>query len=222
MKVFQIGAAGGVGRRLARLLTERGDEVTGMHRNPAQAETVRACGATALSGDLTVDSVGELAQKIDGHDAVVFSAGAHGTGMDQTSAIDGKGLEKAADAAALAGVRRFVLVSAFPEAWRDRETTEGFEHYVRVKKAADAYLARTDLDWLIVRPGTLLDEPGNGTVTAGLALEYGAVHRDDVAAFIGAALHETSLNRVIVELTSGPTPVAESVAHLASSTRRAH
>ena len=93
---------------------------------------------------------------------------------------------------------------------------------MRVKKAADAYLARTDLDWLIVRPGTLLDEPGNGTVTAGLALEYGAVHRDDVAAFIGAALHETSLNRVIVELTSGPTPVAESVVHLASSTRRAH
>jgi NAD(P)-dependent dehydrogenase (short-subunit alcohol dehydrogenase family) len=29
MRVFQIGAAGGVGRRLATLLTEHGDRVTG-------------------------------------------------------------------------------------------------------------------------------------------------------------------------------------------------
>jgi uncharacterized protein YbjT (DUF2867 family) len=34
VKVFVIGAAGGVGRRPAGLLTARGDEVTGMHRNP--------------------------------------------------------------------------------------------------------------------------------------------------------------------------------------------
>ena len=46
MKVFQIGAAGGVGRRLAGLLSERGDEVTGMHRSTAQADTIRATGAT--------------------------------------------------------------------------------------------------------------------------------------------------------------------------------
>ncbi|WP_227462852.1 MULTISPECIES: SDR family oxidoreductase [Nocardia] len=36
MKVFQIGAAGGVGRRLAQRLADRGDQVTGMHRNPEQ------------------------------------------------------------------------------------------------------------------------------------------------------------------------------------------
>ena len=81
--------------------------------------------------------------KFSGHDAVVFSAGAHGTGMDKTTAIDGRGLEKAADAAALVGVTRFVLVSVFPEAGRDRERSEGFEHYMRVKKAADVYLSHT-------------------------------------------------------------------------------
>ncbi|GII97464.1 NAD(P)H-binding protein [Sinosporangium siamense] len=215
MKVFLIGAAGGIGRRLTRLLAARGDLVTGMHRESAQAETVRAAGAAPLAGDLIYDSMEDLAQKFGGHDAVVFSAGAHGTGMDKTTAIDGWGLEKAAAAAAEAGVSRFVLVSAFPEAGRDRETTEGFEHYMKVKKAADAHLAGTDLDWLIVRPGTLLDEPGTGRVTAGPALEYGSVPRDDVAAFIDAALHEPALNRVIIELTTGDTPVAEAVARLA-------
>ncbi|MFI6865963.1 SDR family oxidoreductase [Nocardia sp. NPDC050406] len=224
MKVFQIGAAGGVGRRLARLLTDRGDEVTGMYRNPDQADTVRESGATPLSGDLIADSVDELAAKLSGHDVVVFSAGAHGTGMDKTTAIDGKGLEKAAEAAARAGVRRFVLVSVFPEAGRDRDTSEGFEHYMRVKKTADVYLTRTDLDWQIIRPGTLLNDPGTGRVTAGLAIEYGSVTRDDVAAFLAAALREPALDRGIIELTGGDTPIPKAVAHLAATLHptRAH
>ena len=144
----------------------------------------------------------------------MFSAGAHGTGADQTTLIDGKGLEKAAEAAAEAGVRRFLLVSAFPEAGRGADRGEGFEHYMRVKKSADAYLAITDLDWLIVRPGTLRDEPGDGLVRAGLAIEYGTVRRDNVAAFLAAALAQPALSRTIVELTDGSTPVVEAVAGL--------
>ncbi|MFI6478975.1 NAD(P)H-binding protein [Nonomuraea sp. NPDC050663] len=214
MKVFLIGSAGGVGRRLAKLLTDRGDQVTGMTRNPAQADTVAATGATPLAGDLIDDSTDELAAKLTGHDAVVFSAGAHGTGQDRTTLIDGKGLEKAADAAALAGVSRFVLVSVFPDAGRGRAVNEGFEHYMRVKKTADVYLVGTGLDWVIVRPGTLLDQPGTGRVTAGVAIEYGDVPRDDVAGFIAEALHEGSLSRVIVELTAGDTPIVEAVNRL--------
>jgi nucleoside-diphosphate-sugar epimerase len=217
MKVFQIGAAGGVGRRLAQLLTQRGDFVTGMHRGPAQGETVRAAGGTPVIGDLIADSVDDLAGKMRGHDAVVFSAGAHGTGQDKTTLIDGRGLQKAADAAALAGVARFVLVSVFPDALRDGTRSEGFEHYIKVKKTADVYLTRTGLDWLIVRPGTLLDTPGTGHITAGPAVEYGDVHRDDVAAFLDAALHAPALSRVIVELTSGDTPVADAVTRLAAA-----
>ncbi|MFJ1812337.1 MULTISPECIES: NAD(P)H-binding protein [unclassified Streptomyces] len=217
MKVFQIGAAGGVGRRLTQLLTARGDFVTGMHRGPAQGETVRAAGGTPVVGDLIADSVEDLVGKMRGHDAVVFSAGAHGTGQDKTTLIDGRGLQKAADAAALAGAARFVLVSVFPDALRDGTRSEGFEHYIKVKKTADVYLTRTDLDWLIVRPGTLLDTPGTGRVTAGPAVEYGDVHRDDVAAFLDAALHAPALSRVIVELTSGDTPVTDAVTRLAAA-----
>jgi uncharacterized protein YbjT (DUF2867 family) len=219
VKVFQIGAAGGVGRRLAKLLTDCGDHVTGMHRRPEQADVIGDSGAAPVTGDLIADTVDDLAAKLRGHDAVVFSAGAHGTGRDKTTLIDGKGLEKTADAAAQAAVSRFVLVSVFPEAERGKEVREGFEHYMRVKKTADVYLTHTDLDWLIVRPGLLLDDPGTGRVTAGLAIEYGDVHRDDVAAFVTVALHEPHLNRVIVELTSGRTPVAEAVEKLVAATR---
>lgn len=218
MLVFQIGAAGGVGRRLSALLSARGDEATGMHRNPEQADTIHSAGATPVIGDLVKDSVQDLAAKMAGHDAVVFSAGAHGTGRDQTTLIDGKGLEKAADAAVQAGVSRFILVSAFPESERGKGLGEGFEHYMRVKKTADVYLTHTDLDWIIIRPGLLRDEPGSGLVTAGVAVEYGDVARDNVAAFIDAALHEPALSRVIVELTDGSTPVRNAAAQVAAST----
>lgn len=214
VRVFQIGAAGGVGRRLSALLVERGDEVTGMHRRPEQAEAIEATGATAVAGDLVADDMATLAARLVGHDAVVFSAGAHGTGADATTQIDGDGLRKAADAAVEAGVRRFVLVSVFPEAGRAAGLGEGFEHYMRVKKSADVHLVGTDLDWVIVRPGTLVDEPGDGYVTAGPAIEYGDVRRDNVAAFIAEVLRTPGLRRTIVELTDGPTPVAEAVAAL--------
>jgi uncharacterized protein YbjT (DUF2867 family) len=213
VRVFVIGGAGGVGRRLTALLTADGDEVSGAHRRPEQAEAVERAGGTSVVLDLVEDTTEQLAGLLEGHDAVVFSAGAHGTGRDQTTLIDGRGLEKAADAARQAGVSRFVLVSVFPDAGRDREPNEGFEHYMRVK-AADGYLTATDLDWLVVRPGTLTDGAGTGTVRAGWAIPYGDVHRDDVAAFIAAALREPRLHHLVVELTDGDTPVAQAVADL--------
>ena len=185
-----------------------------MHRSPEQAQAIRNAGATPIDGDLIADSLERLQERLAGQDAVVFSAGAHGTGMDKTTAIDGEGLRKAADAAAAAGVRRFVLVSVFMDAGRDRERSDGFEHYMAVKRSADVHLAASDLDWLIVRPGDLLDEPGTGRVEAGLAITYGSVPRDDVAGFIAAALFEPRLNRVPVELTSGDVPIRDAVAAL--------
>lgn len=219
MKVFQIGAAGGIGRRVSALLQAGGDEATGMHRVADQAVVVGGTGATPVQGDLVTDSVQQLAARMAGHDAVVFSAGAHGTGAEQTTQVDGKGPGKAAEAAQMAGIRRFVLVSVFPEAWRERPRVEAFEHYMREKKAADVALVRTGLDWVIIRPGTLKDDPGDGRVTAGPAVRYGTVSRDDVAAFIVQVLHTPEISREIIEVTDGPTPVDEAVAEIVALRR---
>ena len=64
--------------------------------------------------------------------------------------------------------------------------------------------------------------PATGRVEAGLAVPYGGVHRDDVAAFLDAVLHEPRLNRVFVErLTSGQVPVDDAVARLVAGQRPA-
>src|SRR3989337_807043 len=69
--IFQIGAAGGVGRRLTALLTEQGHRVTGMHRASGQDAVIRGAGGTPVTGDLIEDSVATLAERLAGHDAVV-------------------------------------------------------------------------------------------------------------------------------------------------------
>jgi uncharacterized protein YbjT (DUF2867 family) len=214
MKVFVIGAAGGVGSRLCRALTEQAVTVTGMHRDLRQFERVADTGATALIGDLISDDVAKLANRMCGHDVVVFTAGAHGTGIDQTSLIDGRGLEKAAAAAISAGVSRFFLVSALPEAARSDSPGERFEHYLAVKKASEVHLSGTELDWVIIRPGTLTDEPGTGLVTAGPVVIDASVSRDNVAAFLAAIITHSVLSREIVELTDGQVAIGEAVGRL--------
>jgi hypothetical protein len=58
-----------------------------------------------------------------------------------------------------------------------------FAAYLRAKGSADADLAsRPGLDWTILRPGWLTDEPGTGLVRLAVRTGRGAVPRDDVGA----------------------------------------
>lgn len=217
-KVFIIGGAGKVAKRLARILSERGHEALALHRRPEQAEELAELGVTPVAGSLTELASDELAALMKGADVAVFSAGAGGKGgPEMTNAIDGRGLELAVAAAKQAGVRRFLLVSAFPESFRGKKMPESFENYMLVKKLADVHLAESDLDWVILRPGTLSDGPGTGKVRAGLAIPYGDVPRDDVAATLAELVDRPEINRIIIELTEGDTPVADAVQGLASA-----
>jgi len=212
--VFIVGAAGKVGRHLVKQLVEREHRVLALHRRAGQGDELSALGATPVPGDLTAIDMDTLARSMAGSDVVVFTAGAGGAGVDVTNAIDGRGLQLAVDAARQAGVRRFLLVSAFPEAGRNKAMGEGFENYMAVKKRADVYLAATDLDWVILRPGTLKDAAGTGRVTAGPAIAYGDIPRADVAATLVALVEQPQLRRTIIELTEGDQPVDAAIAAL--------
>lgn len=215
--VFIVGAAGKVGRHLVKQLADKQHRVLALHRRAEQGAELEALGATPVTGDLTNTDVAALAAQMAGSDLVVFTAGAGGAGVEVTNAIDGRGLELAVDAARQAGVPRFLLVSAFPEAGRNKAMGEGFENYMTVKKRADVYLAATDLDWVILRPGTLSDAPGTGRVSAGLAIAYGDIPRADVAATLVALVEHPEVRRTIIELTEGDRPVEDAVAQLAGT-----
>lgn len=217
MRVFIIGAAGGVGARLVRKLVERGDDVAGLHRRPDQTAHLREIGAEPFNADLSTMTEDDLTTMIAGTDVLVFTAGAGGAGAAMTAAIDGQGVSKSIAAARAAGVRRLILVSVFPEAWRERPRSDGFEHYLAVKKRADVELAASELDWLILRPAELTDVHGSSTVSLSQAQIHTTVSRDNVAATLAELVHHPEVSRVVLELADGPTPIPEAVEALASS-----
>ncbi|AWB91906.1 NAD(P)H-binding protein [Aeromicrobium chenweiae] len=211
MHVFIIGITGGVGSLVAQDLLKRGDTVAGLVRRPEQRDELAAAGMTGEVGDLTALSSTELVPLIGQADCVVFTAGAAGS-QQATSALDGEGVVKAIEAAQLMPTPpRFVLVSVFPEAWRERNLGPDFDHYIHVKKTADIALVRSELDWVILRPSALQDEPGRGTVSLGPAEIHEEVPRADVAATLAALVHEPGISRQILELTAGSTPINEAV-----------
>ncbi|MCL3818588.1 NAD(P)H-binding protein [Aeromicrobium wangtongii] len=213
MHVFIVGVTGGVGSLLAHELVARGDTVSGLVRHPAQRDELVTSGVTAGVGDLTLLSPGDLAPMIAYADAIVFTAGAGGGGTQATTAIDRDGVVKLIDAAHLTSVPpRFVLVSVFPEAWRERNLGPGFDHYIRVKKEADVALTKSKLSWVILRPSALQDDPGRGTVALGPAEIHDEITRADVAATLAAIVHEPRISQKILEVTAGTTPIDRAVA----------
>jgi uncharacterized protein YbjT (DUF2867 family) len=214
MRVVIAGGHGKVALALERLLAGRGDRAAGLIRNPAQAADVQQAGAEAVVCDLEAASADDVAIVLSGADAVVFAAGAGpGSGIARKDSVDRAACVLMADAAQQAGVRRFVQVSSMgagspPQPGRD----EVWAAYITAKTAAEADLRSRDLDWTILRPGHLTDDPAAGRVRlAAPPVPAGAVSRADVAAVIAALLHEPGTRHQTLELFGGDTPVAEAV-----------
>lgn len=211
-RVLIIGGHGKVALRLAPLLVERGDEVTSVFRNPDHEAEVAATGATPVVADVQRLDVEGLVELLGGHDAVVWSAGAGGGDPERTFAVDRDAAIRSVDAAAAAGVRRYVMVS-YLGARPDHGVPEshGFFAYAESKAAADEHLRASDLDYTILGPGRLtLDEP-TGRIEVDPDGD-GAVSRADVAAVVAAVLADPSTVRRQIEFGNGGTPIAEAVA----------
>src|SRR4051794_17743446 len=192
MRVAIAGGHGQIALRLTRLLAGRGGEVISLIRNPDHADDVKEAGGSPVVCDLEAADAGEVAQAIEGADAVVFAAGAGpGSGTARKETMDYGGAAKLIAAAKQNGIGRYLMVSAMG-ADPDASGDETFSVYLRAKGQADAELAASGLDHTIVRPGMLTDDPGTGRVALGERLARGAIPRDDVAAVLLAALDTPS------------------------------
>ncbi|GAB1340611.1 SDR family oxidoreductase [Streptomyces sp. E-15] len=214
MRITIAGGHGQIALRLERLLSARGDEAVGLVRRPEQTEDVRAAGARPVVCDLESASVRQVADHLAGADAVVFAAGAGpSSGAARKDTVDRAAAVLLADAAETAGVRRFLMISGKGVGDEPpRGTDPVFAAYLEAKALADADLrSRAALDWTILRPGRLTDEPGTGRVALAATTAPGDVTRDDVAAVLLALLDEPGTAGLTLELTGGDVPVAAAV-----------
>jgi uncharacterized protein YbjT (DUF2867 family) len=211
--VVIAGGHGQIALRLAKLLSARGDAVRSLIRNPGHEAGVHAAGAEPVVADM--EALGDLAEFVDGADAVVFAAGAGpGSGPERKRTVDLGAAVKLLDGARRTGVRRYLMVSAMGAA-DPAAGSEAMRPYLEAKSQADAALAASDLEWTIVRPGGLTDEPGTGLVELAPSLgRRGTITRDDVAAVLVGCLDEPRTVRATFDLLQGETPIAQALAAL--------
>jgi uncharacterized protein YbjT (DUF2867 family) len=224
MRVVIAGGHGKVALRLGRLLAERGDVPVGLIRNPDHADDLRERGIEPVLLDLEHAGVDDVVLALDEADATVFAAGAGpGSGIARKDTVDRGAAVLLADAAVRAGVRRYLLISSMGvESVRGGATPDGMDEvfvaYLRAKLAAEDHVRGLDLDWTILRPGGLTDDPGTGRVRLAPHVDHGQVPRDDVAATLAELLAVPETAHLVLELVSGDTPIDEAVRAVAQRT----
>ncbi|MDL4843239.1 SDR family oxidoreductase [Aquibacillus rhizosphaerae] len=213
MKVLVVGANGQIGKHLVTFI-QVGDglEARAMIRNQEQASFFEELGAETAVVDLEHDTE-TIAKAAEGVDAIVFTAGSgpH-TGKDKTIMIDLDGAVKTIEAAKLAGVKRFVMISSFDTR---REAIQAapasFAPYVAAKHYADEWLRSSDLDYTIIHPGALTNEKGTGKVQAASEVERGEIPREDVASVITACLKNQSTVGKEFQIVTGTIPIKDAM-----------
>ncbi len=206
MRILVAGASGRTGRLFVERALAGGHEVTALVRASSRGFAPAARLSVAVADVL--DEL-DLAGVVAGHDAVVSLLAPR----PRTSGrVYVQGTRHLADAAACAGVRRLVVVSAegagvepdrLPLGYRIvRRIPVVSRLYPDIARMEDEVRARTDLDWTVVRPAILTGGPGGGyRVEIGAVVPGGVrVSRADLARFLLEVLETGGYVREVVAI----------------------
>ncbi len=221
MRVLLTGANGFIGRAslLMAALLEAGHEVVPAVRRPEETDRLLPR-PTSIKADFNrMTEPGDWAPHLAGIDAVINCAGIlqgrRGQSIDAIHARAPIALFQACEAAGIKRVIQISAISAEPGAGTGYATT---------KHAADAYLAGTGLDWIILRPSLVYAQGAQGGTAlfraiAALPLitplpgagrqQFQPIHMDDVTGAIVRILADPAIRHVTTIDPVGPElPVA--------------
>ena len=203
MKLFVVGATGGIGSALVAQGLARGHRITAFVRSPEKL-TVKDARLTAVKGDPC--DAGQMAAALAGNDAVLSALGARSLRPDL---ICSAGARATVAAMARTGVRRLVIVSSallFPDVgW-----VGGFLRDVVLKnpmadcRELEQVVTGSGLDWTIVRATRLTNGPLTNRSHAEinrLPGGRGSVTRPDVANFMLETVEQNAHGRTVVGLS---------------------
>lgn len=149
--VLVVGGTGALGGKVVDALLARDKQVRALVRPASNAAHLEAAGVTIARGDMMDPA--SLLRAMDGVDAVVTTAAGYTRHSKGDSPdIDVVGNRNLADAAARAGIRRFVLTSILT-----CDQTPDVPHFWH-KKLAEDRLAEQRVPFVALRPGAFLDQ----------------------------------------------------------------
>jgi uncharacterized protein YbjT (DUF2867 family) len=214
MRILITGASGFIGRHLADALLAEGHHVIAAVRRPDVFPALERCRAVAM--DFSRDTTPECwLPRLRDIDAVVNCVGI--IGEDRHNRFDDlhrRGPIALFQACEQAGIRRVVQVSALGA------ESGAFSRYHLSKKAADDFLASTELDWVVLQP-SMVYGPGGASLALFSALAalprtpllgngrqwLQPVHIDDLVAAVKRVLAPAAPSRQRMPLV-GPRPIA--------------
>ena len=174
MKLLLLGASGGCGRWVARLAGERGHEVTAVVRPETSFEAPAS--VRVLRGEILRDGV--LDEAVPGHDAVLSCVGIKRSNPRNPWSSVASPTDLAVRVARLtvrsmqrSGVDRVVAISAAGVRESEQRSNPAIRFLIRKSNVGVSYrdlgdmereYAESGLDWLAVRPVTLVDGPARG------------------------------------------------------------
>lgn len=225
-----IGGHGKVALHITRIASQPpyNWQIDSIHRFPSQEQDIRNAGGNPILLDIEKVSTSDLAEVFKGADGIIWSAGAGGKGgKERTWAVDYESCVRTYDAAEQAGVRRFVMVSAIDVRNRDQPPPEWYSkediamsdrmwsvipEYMKAKLAAEEELYKRTgmLDWTVIRPSGLTENPGTGKVALGKA-PLGQVPREDVARVVVGVVQEKFTLGKALDMSSGIIPIEEAI-----------
>jgi putative NADH-flavin reductase len=197
MRIIVFGPSGGTGRLLLEKAVLGGHLVTAFARVPsaiAQTPGLRVVAGSVLDADAVETAM-------PGHDAVLSALGGRPW---RTTSVCAPAIRNIAAAMTRHGVRRIIAISTLGASetradlgWFARNLLFRFilRREVADKEAMERHIAATDLDWTVVRVGTLTNAPARGSfrVADDRSIRgLGSIARADVAEFMLAQLRSNA------------------------------
>lgn len=197
--VVVAGGSGRAGRYVLRELKARGLTPHATTRNEAQARVrlgIDAEGVEWLEADLR--EPGQAERAVQGAAFVICVVGSREmAGPNSAQFVDFEGVRNLVDAAAAAGVRHFVLLSAIGASDRESAANKIFKGALEWRFRGEQHLRASGIAYTIVRPAGLTDAPGG---VQGVKLWQG----DDWRAHLRKTIARADLAQVLVESLRNP------------------
>lgn len=203
MNILVIGANGQIGKQTVELLAKNANfTVVAMIRKEEQRASLEQLGAKVIIADLEND----FSSAYSGIDTVIFSAGSGGhTGPEKTIAIDQNAAIRAVQYAEQDDISHFIMVSSVG-ADQPEHGPDSLRNYLIAKGNADKALQQSQLNYTIVRPVTLTNEPATTRISEHTTGRT-TITRADVALFLSTIVDNTKTYKQIYTIQNGDTPI---------------
>lgn len=191
MQLLVVGATGGTGKQAVEQALQRGHFVTAFVRDPTKL-AIQHPKLTILTGNVLEPET--LLPAVRRQDAVICSLGGRLGKSDHTVADGTKNLIEAMQ---LADVSRLLVVSSVGAGNSFSEASLPSKLFIKTvlsnaiaeKEIQEQAVRESSLDWIIVRPTSLTNDPATGKYKAKEHLQFSTfamphISRADVAAFM--------------------------------------